>query len=205
MPDHFKWRQPLKYVSIARKSDNQNLGRLLMKRFCSNKMALLLMKSRGLMFNHSEYPSHILLFLMTALLLICGAIDARGGDHSPIGIVTVDEVAVRSNPGSRGLLQKTLKRGTEFKIIAHRGGWLKIFQNDEVGFIRAQDSDEKITSGKKTETVEESSKHRGDQLSQIDVLTKRKKTVRREIERGRKDVADYTRREKDIIQHLQSG
>ena len=203
MPDQFKWRQPLKYVSIARKSDNQNLDRLLMKRFCPNKMALLLMKSKGLIFSHSEYPSHMLMFLMTALLLICGAIDARGGDHSPIGIVTVDEVAVRSNPVSRGLLQKTLKRGTEFKIIAHRGGLLKIFHNDEVGFIRAQDSYEKITSGKKTETVEEPSKHRGDQLSQIDVLTKRKKTIRREIERGRKDVAAYTRREKEIIQHLQ--
>ena len=155
------------------------------------------------MFNQSECASHIMIFLLTALLLICGASDARGGDHFPIGIVTVDEVAVRSDPATRGFLQKILKRGTEFKIIEHRREWLKISHNGEVGFIRDQDSYEKITSGKKADTVEKPSKHRGEQPSQINVLTKRKKTIRHEIEKGRQDVAAYTRREKEIIQLLQ--
>jgi hypothetical protein len=39
-------------------------------------------------------------------------------------------------------------------------------------------------------------------LAEIDVLYQRKKHIRREIEKGRQDVAAFTRRESDIIKHL---
>jgi len=39
-------------------------------------------------------------------------------------------------------------------------------------------------------------------VAEIDVLYKRKKHIRREIEKGRQDVAAFTRRESDIIKHL---
>ena len=39
-------------------------------------------------------------------------------------------------------------------------------------------------------------------VAQNDVLHKRKKQIRREIEKGRQDVAAFTHRESDIIKHL---
>ena len=39
-------------------------------------------------------------------------------------------------------------------------------------------------------------------VAEIDILHKRKKHIRREIEKGRQDVAAFTRRESDIIKHL---
>jgi septal ring factor EnvC (AmiA/AmiB activator) len=82
---------------------------------------------KGLMFNHSENFLKKILFMLTSLPLLLGAIDTRGADHRPISIVTV---------------------------------------------------------------------------AQNDVLHKRKKQIRREIEKGRQDVAAFTRRESDIIKHL---
>jgi septal ring factor EnvC (AmiA/AmiB activator) len=82
---------------------------------------------KGLMFNHSENFLKKILFMLTSLPLLFGAIDTRGADHRPISIVTV---------------------------------------------------------------------------AQNDVLHKRKKQIRREIEKGRQDVAAFTRRESDIIKHL---
>ena len=79
------------------------------------------------MFIHSENSFKKILFMLTSLLLLFGAIDTRGADHHPIGIVTAAE---------------------------------------------------------------------------IDVLHKRKKNIRREIKKGRQDVAAFTRRESDIIKHL---
>jgi murein DD-endopeptidase MepM/ murein hydrolase activator NlpD len=154
------------------------------------------------MFNHSEYLFKKILFMLTALPLLFGAIDARGDDHNPIGIVTTAEVAVRSKPGSQGFLQKTLKRGTEIKIIERRGGWLKIYHNDEVGFIRDLNPSVKIVPGRNAKTGNETSKQLGDRQSQIDALHKHKKHVSREIEKGRQDVAAFTRRESDIIKRL---
>ena len=79
------------------------------------------------MFTHWENSFKKILFVLTSLLLLLGAIDARGADHHPIGIVSVTE---------------------------------------------------------------------------IDGLYKRKKHISREIEKGRQDVAAFTRRESDIIKRL---
>jgi septal ring factor EnvC (AmiA/AmiB activator) len=79
------------------------------------------------MFTHWENSFKKILFVLTSLLLLLGAIDARGADHHPIGIVSVAE---------------------------------------------------------------------------IDGLYKRKKHISREIEKGRQDVAAFTRRESDIIKRL---
>jgi uncharacterized protein YgiM (DUF1202 family) len=154
------------------------------------------------MFNHSEYFFNKILLMLIVLLLPFGAIEARGADRFPIGIVTVAKVDVRSKPGSRSLLQKTLKRGTEIQIIERRGGWLKISHNNEVGFIRDQPSSVKIAPGRKTERGKETSDQHADRQSQIDALSKRKKHIRREIQKGQQDVAAFTRRESDIIRHL---
>jgi septal ring factor EnvC (AmiA/AmiB activator) len=44
------------------------------------------------MFNHWENSFKKILFMLTSLLLLFGAIDVRGADHHPIGIVSVAEI-----------------------------------------------------------------------------------------------------------------
>jgi septal ring factor EnvC (AmiA/AmiB activator) len=78
-------------------------------------------------FSHSEITFKKILLMLTSLLLLVGAINTRGADQHPIGIMT---------------------------------------------------------------------------LAEIDVLQKRKQHIRREIKKGRQDVEAFTRREKDIIKHL---
>ncbi len=154
------------------------------------------------MFNRTEYFFNKILLILTGLLLLFGATEIRGADHYPTGIVTAAEAAVRSKPGSRSLLQKVLKQGTEIQIIERRGGWLKIFHSDEVGFIRDRNTPVKIVPGRKTERGKETSNQHGDRQSQIDALNQRKNHIRREIQKGQQDVAAFTRRESDIIKHL---
>ena len=101
------------------------------------------------MFNHSNYDFRKIRFMLTALSLFIGALDAHGADFRPIGVVTSAELAVRVEPDSRGLLQKTIEQGTEIKIVERRGGWLKIIHNDAVGFIRGQNSFVKMVPAKK--------------------------------------------------------
>ena len=79
------------------------------------------------MVNPSKNAGKKILFMLTSLLLLFGAIDTRRADHHPMGILAAAE---------------------------------------------------------------------------IDVLNKRKKNISREIEKGRQDVAAFSRRERDIIKHL---
>ena len=46
------------------------------------------------MFIHSENSFKKTLFMLTSLLLLCGAIGARGGDHHPIDILAVAEIDI---------------------------------------------------------------------------------------------------------------
>ncbi len=87
---------------------------------------------------------------MLATLLIVGILltirtdVAHAVDGRPTGIVTTDEIRVQSEPGRHGLPQKTLQRGSRFKIIRHRQGWIQILHNGEVGFIKDLDQTIKI-------------------------------------------------------------
>ena len=65
-----------------------------------------------------------------------------------------------------------------------------------------QDSSVKIAQVEKTIASKETVKKTGNRQSQIDVLQRRQKHIRREIEKGRQDVTAFTHREKDIIKRL---
>ena len=65
-----------------------------------------------------------------------------------------------------------------------------------------QDSSVKIAQVEKTIAGKETAKKTGNRQSQIDVLQRRQKHIRREIEKGRQDVTAFTHREKDIIKRL---
>ena len=141
-------------------------------------------------------------WVVAALLLIFGAPDAWGLDGHQIGIVTANEITVRSEPSKNGFLQKILKNGTEIEIINRRQGWMQILHDGEVGFIRDQTASVKIVRPKKLDSGDQNLGTSEIQQQQVDIFEKRKKYIRREIEKGRQEVEAFTRKESDIIQHL---
>ena len=154
------------------------------------------------MSSYLRNPYKKIIILAATLLLLYGAADARGADVHPIGIVATEGLAVQSEPGEKGLLQKTLKKGTEIKIIKRRQGWLQILHEGEVGFIRDQAQFIKIIPQKRTDTAEKQSTQLNDQHGQVDIIESRQKHIRSEIEKGRQEVEAFRRKESDIIKRL---
>lgn len=148
----------------------------------------------------NSFPKY--LFLITGLFLLAGAVSTYGSNTHRIGIVTVEEISVQSEPGRHGQLQKKLKRGTNVKIIKRRAEWLQIIHNGEVGFVRDQADAIKILPPKTTATNDASLKQQEDRQTQIDTYKKRQKNLRLEIEKGRQEVKTFTRQESDIIKRL---
>jgi septal ring factor EnvC (AmiA/AmiB activator) len=141
-------------------------------------------------------------FIVATLLLLLGAPDAWGFDGHQIGIVNADEITVLSEPSKNGFLQKTLTHGTEIEIINRRQGWLQILHDGEVGFIRDQAQSVKIVHKDKINTGNKNLEQPENQQKQVDIFEKRKKYIRREIEKGKQEVEAFTRKESDIIQRL---
>jgi septal ring factor EnvC (AmiA/AmiB activator) len=154
------------------------------------------------MASFSRISLKIILNLAAAMILLCGATNIWCSETHQMGIVTVDGLGVQSEPGSKGLLQKTLKKGTEIKIVNRRQGWLQIIHEGEVGFVRAQAQYIKILSEKKVDANDNLSKQPNAQQSQVDIIKSRKKNIHREIEKGRQEVEAFKRKESDIIKRL---
>jgi len=139
---------------------------------------------------------------MTGLLLILNPKTTGAENGHSIAIVAVDEIRVQSEPGRNGLTQKTLGRGSKFKIIKHRQGWIQILHNGEVGFIRDQGQTIKIVQGKKAAAGRKASKMQPEQRQQLDRFEKRKETIQREIRQGQKEVEVFARQESETLKRL---
>ncbi len=142
------------------------------------------------------------ILVMTGLLLILNPKTAGAENGHSLAIVTVDEIRVQSEPGRNGLTQKTLRRGSKFKIIKHRQGWIQILHNGEVGFIRDQGQTVKIVEGKKAAAERKASKMQPEQRQQLDRYEKRKENIQKEIRQGQKDVEVFARQESETLKRL---
>jgi len=147
--------------------------------------------------------------ILTVIILMAGAVfiantqTAGAAERHSIGIVTADEVRVQSEPGKHGLLQKTLKRGSEIQIIKHRQGWIQLLHDGEVGFIKDQAQTIKIVHSEKAATGREGLRKPQEQQQQLDEYEKRKEHISREIEQGQQEVEVFGRKERDTIERLE--
>jgi hypothetical protein len=139
---------------------------------------------------------------MAGAFLIRGAGPAGAADGHSSGMVSADEIRVQSEPGKHGLLQKTLKRGSEIQIIKHRQGWIQLLHDGEVGFIKDQAQTIKIVHSEKAATGREGLRKPQEQQQQLDEYEKRKEHISREIEQGQQEVEAFSRKESDTIKRL---
>ena len=119
-----------------------------------------------------------------------------------IGIVRTARLKVQSEPGKHGLLQKTLKKGTEFIIISQRPGWLQILHEGEVGFIPDRSDLFIIVRRNRTGTSRGGPSDSRDPADQLKAYQKKAEDLNREIQKGKKEVEKMARKESDVINRL---
>jgi len=125
-----------------------------------------------------------------------------GSQTKEIGIVLADSIKVQSEPGNLGLLQKTLKKGTEFLIISQRPGWLQILHEGEVGFIPDRSDLVKILHRKMSNPSGDSTTDTRDPATQLKTFEKKADDLSREIQKGKTEVEKIARKESEVIHHL---
>ena len=119
-----------------------------------------------------------------------------------IGIVRTATLKVQSEPGKHGLLQKTLKKGTEFIIISQRPGWLQILHEGEVGFIPDRSDLVKIVRRNRTGPSMGGISDSRDPADQLKAFQKKAENLNREIQKGKTEVEKIARKENKVINRL---
>ena len=123
-----------------------------------------------------------------------------GSQVKEIGIVRAARLKVQSEPGKHGLLQKTLKKGTEFLIISQRPGWLQILHEGEVGFIPDRSDLVKIIHRKRDNNSDIQ-----DPATKLKAFKKKADNLNREIQKGKTEVEKIARKENQVIKHLNNA
>ena len=142
------------------------------------------------------------LALFSCLFLLAGASSTFGSSTHQIGVVTAEDVYVQSEPDRRGQLRKKLRRGTQVKIIERRTKWLQIVHKGEEGFILNRNDAVKIMPPQTAAASDTVLKEQQDRQNQLDKFKTRQKNLQLEINKGRREVKAFTRKESAIIQRL---
>ena len=135
-----------------------------------------------------------IVFALIHLLVMAGDISAE-----QVGIVTVDKLNVRPEPGFRKPPIKTLKRGTEITIEEIQNGWLKVRLGKRYGYIKNRSKYVHIL------TVPQSEK---DDLSgspsdqKVQEFRREAENLNRKIDEASARVRKFTDRETRILRSL---
>ncbi len=116
-----------------------------------------------------------------------------------VGIITVDNLNVRPEPGTRKPPITTLKRGTEVTIEDIRNGWLKIRLGKQVGYIQNRSTYVHILTvpqGEKGNTTEPLSNQK------IRKYRQEAESLNRKIDEAAERVRKFSDRETGILQSL---
>jgi septal ring factor EnvC (AmiA/AmiB activator) len=154
------------------------------------------------MVRHSKYIAIGIMLLGIGLSTYVGTHTASGAKLYDIGIVLVDNLEVKSEPGKHGFLQKRLAKGTRVKIIKRHRQWLQILHGGEVGFIHNEPQLVQIIPQKEMRTRKDTRALSGSAERQIEDLKKRAKDVEDKIEEGESKIRKYSQAEIDTINQL---
>lgn len=151
---------------------------------------------------HFKRFATVIILFASCFTPYVGIQNALATEEYQIGIVRVDDLRVQSEPASYGFLQKQLKKGTKIKIIRHRHGWLQIFHEGEVGFIRDDAHLVEIIREKDIRSKKDKKKPPPDPDYQVETLKKQANDIQRKIEKGKTSVQKYSQKEINIIHRL---
>jgi murein hydrolase activator len=139
-----------------------------------------------------------IIYAAVGVIIILQFFDVCVAQSDEIGIVTANNLNVRSQPGIESRSLGLISKGTKVRILDRHNKWLKILHEGQVGYIRNLNRYVNIISEdntKKTEKIENTN-------SDIKDSGKEARNISREIEKGTAELLRFTRKETSIVNSL---
>ena len=124
--------------------------------------------------------------------------DVAGAQSNEIGIIKVDLLNVRAQPGINSPSLMLIPKGTRVRILEHHNAWLKVRVNHHVGYIRYLKRYVHIF----TEDVTKESTGTGSASKDIEKFRKEAEIIDQKIKRKTSELLRITRKETAIVNSL---
>ncbi len=150
------------------------------------------------MLSFSKTVLKTIIYAAVGVIIILQFLDICVAQSDEIGIVTANNLNVRSQPGIESRSLGLISKGTKVRILDRHNKWLKILHEGQVGYIRNLNRYVNIISEdntKKTEKIENTN-------SDIKDSGKEARNISREIEKGTAELLRFTRKETSIVNSL---
>jgi septal ring factor EnvC (AmiA/AmiB activator) len=132
------------------------------------------------------------------IIVVLQSYDFAGAQTNEIGIVTVDQLNLRAQPGAESPSLMLIPKGTTVRILEHRNAWLKIMVENQVGYIRHLKRFVHIM----TEDVAKESVKTGSTPDDIERFREEAKNIDQKIEKKTSELLRFTRKETAIVNSL---
>jgi septal ring factor EnvC (AmiA/AmiB activator) len=116
-----------------------------------------------------------------------------------IGVVTVESLNLRPEPGIRQPPVKQLKKGTEVDIEEHLDGWLKVRHAGRIGYIKNNSHYVKVSEAATSRTVQPTESASAQQIRDY---RRESKDLKRKIEETEARFQAFTDREARVLDDL---
>ncbi len=140
----------------------------------------------------------VILYTAAGIILTLQFSDVYGAQSDEIGIVVVNKLNFRREPGIKTPPLTYIKKGTKVKIIDHHDGWLKIVYKDQVGYIRNLKNYVRIiSSGNRGEK-----RIKATYTGNFEGYENEAERINRKIEKEKAEVLESARKETSIVNSL---
>ena len=150
------------------------------------------------MLSFSKTVLKTITYAAVGFIIILQFIDVCVAQSDEIGIVTANQLNVRSQPGIESPSLGLISKGTKVRILDHHNKWLKILHEDQVGYIRNLKRYVHIISEDNTGKTVKTENNNSD----IKGSGKEARSISREIEMGTAELLRFTRKEISIVNSL---
>ncbi len=132
------------------------------------------------------------------IIVVLQSYDFAGAQSNEIGIVTVDQLNVRAQPGAESPSLMLIPKGTTVRILEHDNAWLKIMVKNQVGYIRHLKRYVHIM----TEDAARESVKSGNTPYDIERFREEAKSIDQKIEKKTSELLRFTRIETTVVNSL---
>jgi septal ring factor EnvC (AmiA/AmiB activator) len=137
-------------------------------------------------------------YIALGVIAVLQFYDIAVAGSNEIGVVTVDQLNVRAQPGVNTPSLMLIPKGTEVQIVERHKAWLKIKYKNQVGYIRHLKSYVHII----TQDIPTESKKTGNSPDDIEKFQKEAKSINQKIEKKTSELLRFTRKETAIVNSL---
>ena len=138
------------------------------------------------------------MYTVLGIIVILQFYDSASARSNEIGIITVDLLNVRAQPGTKSPSLMLIPKGTRVRVLEHHNAWLKIMVKNQVGYIRHLKRFVHII----TEDGSNKSAKTGNSPDDIKKFQKEAKSIDEKIEKKTSELLQFTKKETSVINSL---